>query len=93
MQGLSSIRKAYSKLFGEDRKRESDQLEDNARPTAFERWGWLKVIYELTDGDITKEKEYFEMNVIEFYNRLAMIRDIQAEHEDTKQALLNGKRP
>jgi len=36
---------------------------------------------------VTKEKDYYEMNVVAFYNRLAMIRDIQAEHKDAMDAL------
>jgi hypothetical protein len=82
LQGLSDIRARYTKLFGQPNQGESEQFESNAKRTAFEKWGWYKVIYELTDGDITKEKEYFEMKVVAFYNRLAMMADIQAEHKE-----------
>jgi hypothetical protein len=93
LQGLASIRNQYKKLFGIRDRKQSEQSEENfERSTAWSRWGWLETIYQLTNGDKAKESEYFQMTVVEFYNRLAMIRDIQDEHKERMKQIQNANR-
>ena len=93
MHGLSEIRRGYKKLFGIRDRKQSEQSDDNfEKSSAWAKWGWLETIYQLTNGDKTKEAEYFGMTVIEFYNRLSMIRDIQDEHKERMRQIENGRR-
>ena len=93
MHGLSEIRNGYKKLFGLSDRKQSEQSDERfEKSTAWSKWGWLETIYQLTNGDKSKEAEYFQMTVIEFYNRLAMIRDIQDEHKERMKQLENANR-
>jgi hypothetical protein len=90
LQGLTAIREKYENLFGAKNKRPvkgDSKGNEKSKETVFSRWGWMSTIYNLTDGDITKEDAYYKMTVVEFYNRLAMIKDIQDEHKERMKML------
>jgi hypothetical protein len=93
LQGLANIRNQYKKLFGIRDRKQSEQSEEIVESsTAWGRWGWLETIYQLTNGDITKESAYMSLTVVQFYNRLAMIRDIQDEHKERMKQLQNANK-
>jgi len=41
----------------------------------------------MTNGDLTKEEQYYELTLNEWYNRLALIKDVQDEHAERMERL------
>ena len=47
----------------------------NPREDFIQFWGWYAVIDDITDGDVFKEDEVWEWNVVRFLNRLSFLKD------------------
>jgi hypothetical protein len=67
---LSQVRNAYSSLFGDSSERAETQSGANVS-TFQSKYGWLYTVDNLTNGRPELWEFYFEMNIVEFLNRLA----------------------
>jgi len=67
---LGKLRKEYTSLFG-DAGEASETSGGERVETFITKYGWLNAVDNLTNGRPELWDYYFDMNIIEFLNRLA----------------------
>jgi hypothetical protein len=85
LRGIKETRTAYRNLFGATNRQTGSGGEQGV--SIHEHWGWQLNIYEITNGDKTKEDAYWNMTLIEWYNRLALMKDVQDDHKERMEAI------
>ena len=74
----------YSGLFEQeirDDERGGESVNVGSNEGYSERWGWIITLDNLCNGDFTKRPYYEKMNVIEFLNICAFVKDKQKAEE------------
>jgi len=84
LQSIEKLNESYRGLFdveiGNDEQRsESNNVGGDGGFT--EHWGWIVTLDNLCNGDFTKRPFYEKMNVIEFLNICAFVKDKQRFEE------------
>ena len=71
---LAKFLARYSGLF-EQREREQDEGIAKTSSGFHEHWGWYTTLDEVSGGDVLKFDSILKMNVVEFLNWLAYLKD------------------
>jgi hypothetical protein len=78
----NDFKKRYENLFNpiieeEDTELDEDDLKAEAEEKVFSKWSWEKLLYDLSNQDLTKIDAVTDLNLIFVFNMLSMVEELQ----------------
>ena len=78
----NDFKKRYENLFNpiieeEDTELDEDDLKAEAEEKVFTKWSWEKLLYDLSNQDLTKIDAVTDLNLIFVFNMLSMVEELQ----------------
>lgn len=78
----NDFKKRYENLFNpvieeDDTELDEDDLKAEAEEKVFTKWSWEKLLYDLSNQDLTKIDAVTDLNLIFVFNMLSMVEDLQ----------------
>lgn len=67
----------YDDLFLNDSEEEDDEVDAEPQDQVQTRWAWMRLVYDLCDGDITKANAVLDLPHLMVLNWLTMIKDLK----------------
>jgi hypothetical protein len=78
----NDFKKRYENLFNpvieeEETELDEDDLKAEAEEKVFSKWSWEKLLYDLSNQDLTKIDAVTDLNLIFVFNMLSMVEELQ----------------
>ena len=78
----NDFKKRYENLFNpiieeEETELDEDDLKAEAEEKVFTKWSWEKLLYDLSNQDLTKIDAVTDLNLIFVFNMLSMVEELQ----------------
>jgi hypothetical protein len=78
----NDFKKRYENLFNpvieeDDTELDEEDLKAEAEEKVFTKWSWEKLLYDLSNQDLTKIDAVTDLNLIFVFNMLSMVEDLQ----------------
>ena len=78
----NDFKKRYENLFNpvieeEETELDEDDIKAEAEEKVFSKWSWEKLLYDLSNQDLTKIDAVTDLNLIFVFNMLSMVEELQ----------------
>jgi len=78
----NDFKKRYENLFNpvieeEETELDEDDLKAEAEEKVFSKWSWEKLLYDLSNQDLTKIDAVTDLNLVFVFNMLSMVEELQ----------------
>jgi len=78
----NDFKKRYENLFNpiieeEETELDEDDLKAEAEEKVFTKWSWEKLLYDLSNQDLTKIDAVTDLNLVFVFNMLSMVEELQ----------------
>jgi len=78
----NDFKKRYENLFNpvieeEETELDEDDLKAEAEEKVFNKWSWEKLLYDLSNQDLTKIDAVTDLNLVFVFNMLSMVEELQ----------------
>lgn len=78
----NDFKKRYENLFNpvieeEETELDEDDIKAEAKEKVFTKWSWEKLLYDLSNQDLTKIDAVTDLNLVFVFNMLSMVEELQ----------------